>query len=153
MRCGIMRVAQVDPCMPPLFGGADDCGDGTVNQVDSANQMIGGLYYPWYGTNSADPTGILGTPADVISGTNTFIWYWSNSINFNAVSSVGDFGSDFFVPGIPTQDGVASRINDSFSIAFDSYVAFPSAGFYVLGVNSDAVRGIKLTCIVSRFAP
>jgi hypothetical protein len=123
--------------MPPLFGGADDCTDGTVNQVDSANQMIGGLYYPWYGTNAADPTGIFPPAADLINGTNSFTWYWTNAINLNAVSSPGDFGSDSFVPGIPTADGVAARPNDSFSIAFDSYIAFPSAGFYVLGVDSD----------------
>src|SRR5262249_14505711 len=35
-----LRVAQVDPCMPAAyFGGPNDCGDGTVNQVDSANAM------------------------------------------------------------------------------------------------------------------
>jgi hypothetical protein len=129
----VMKVAQVDPCMPPLFGGPSDCGDGTVNQVDSANAMVGGLYYPWYGTNAADP---ISTPADEISG-NSFTWYWSNAVDFAIVGSGGDFGQNSFMPGIPTLDGVATRPYDSFSVSFDSYVAFPTAGFYVLGVSSD----------------
>jgi hypothetical protein len=119
--------------MPPLFGGASDCGDGTVNQVDSANAMVAGLYYPWYGTNSADPNT---TPADVISG-NSFTWYWSNAVDFAISGSQGDFPLNYTLPGIPSLDGVATRPFDSFSASFDSYVAFPAAGFYVLGVSSD----------------
>jgi hypothetical protein len=131
----VLRVAQVDPCLPTVINTntPSDCGDGTVNQVDSANAMVAGLYYPWYGTNSADPNTL---PADVISG-NSFIWYWSNSVDFNIITSPGDFTFDYKMPGIPTVDNVASRPNDSFSASFDSYVAFPTPGYYVLGVSSD----------------
>jgi hypothetical protein len=129
----VLKVAQVDPCLPVVLGGANDCGDGTVNQVDSANAMIAGLYYPWYGTNSADPNTV---PADVISG-NSFTWYWSNAVDFAIVGSGGDFGLNYALPGIPSLDGVTANGYNSFSASFDSYVAFPTAGFYVLGVSSD----------------
>jgi len=131
----VLKVAQVDPCMPPLFGGPSDCNDGTVNQVDSANAMVAGLYYPWYGTNSADPNTV---PADVISG-NSFTWYWSNAVDFlvSGAPPSGDFTFNYLLPGIPSFDGVATRPYDSFSASFDSYVAFPTAGWYVLGVSSD----------------
>src|SRR6202030_4277215 len=125
----VLQVAQVDPCLPIVINpsGPNDCGDGTENQMDSANAMIAGCYYPWYGTNSANvSTAVTG---------NT--WYWTNVMDFNIVTSGGDFTNDFPLPGIPSTDGVASRPNDSFSAAFDGYVAFPTAGFYQMGVNSD----------------
>lgn len=142
----VLKVAQVDPCLAAVLGGANDCGDGTENRVDSANAMIAGLYYPWYGTNAADPNT---TPADEISG-NSFTWYWSNAVDFAIVGSAGDFGLNYFMPGIPSQDGVASRPNDSFSASFDSYVAFPAAGFYVLGVSSDDAFRVSQGWGVSR---
>jgi len=144
----VMQVSQVDPCMPFTLLGSpnDDCGDGTVNQVDAANAMIAGLYFPAYGTNAADP---VSNPADIVSG-NHYTWYWSNAVDFNIVTSPGDFPNDSLLPGIPTQDGVASRPRDSFSASFDSYVAFPSAGFYVLGVDSDDAFRVSQGWGVSR---
>jgi PA domain len=132
----VMKVSQVDPCMPhAFFGGPDDCGDGTVNQVDSANQMIAGLYYPWYGTNSAFVDTV---PNPDVVDTNTYTFYWQNPVNFNENNGAGDFGGDFLVPGLPSFDGIPNnRPNDSYSMTFDTYVMFPSAGYYIMGVSSD----------------
>jgi hypothetical protein len=68
---------------------------------------------------------------------NSFTWYWSNPLDFNVTGSAGDFAFDAFMPGLPSVDGVNRNPNNSFSASFDSYVAFPTAGFYTLGVNSD----------------
>ena len=124
-----LHVAQVDPCLPHVINPAtpDDCGDGTENQIDSANAMVAGLYFPWYGTNAAD----ISTS---VSG-NT--WYWNDVMDFNITGSPGDFGTDRALPGIPSADGVANRPYDSFSASFDSYIVIPAPGFYVMGVNSD----------------
>jgi len=132
----VLKVAQVDPCMPAAyFGGTNICGQGFENRVDSAEAMIAGLYYPWYGTNSADP--VFVTPADEVNG-NSYTWYWNNPVDFNITGSAGDFGLNFFLPGIPSLDGVpGNHPNDNFSASFDSYVAFPTAGFYTVGVSSD----------------
>lgn len=133
----VLHVSQVDPCLAHAIDATvpTDCGDGTVNDVDSANGMIAGLYYPSYGTNSADVWNISGGQAfPAVSGN---MWYWSNAVDFNVSTSPGDFTFDALMPGIPTSDGVASRPKDSFSAAFDSYVVFPNAGYFVMGVNSD----------------
>jgi hypothetical protein len=138
----VMKVSQVDPCMPAaFFGGPSDCGDGTANSVDGANGMIAGLYYPWYGTNSA----YVGTvPAPDVVDTNTYTFYWNSQVNFNENGSAGDFGNDNLVPGLPSFDGISgNRPNDSYSMSFDTYVAFPSAGYYIMGVSSD--DGFRLT--------
>jgi hypothetical protein len=130
----VLKVAQVDTCLAGVLGGATDCPDGTVNQVDSANAMIAGLYYPWYGTNAADPTTV---PADEVNG-NSYTWNWTHAIDFNIVTSAGDFGFDYTLPGIPSIDGVSgNNHNESFSASFDCYVPFTNAGYYVLGVDSD----------------
>jgi len=140
----VMKVSQVDPCMPAaFFGGPGDCGDGTATSVDSANAMIAGLYYPWYGTNAAF---VNTSPTPDVVDSNTYTFYWNSTLNFNANGSPGDFAGDVLVPGIPNFDGVTDpkeRSGDSFSMSFDSYVAFPTAGYYIMGVNSD--DGFRVT--------
>jgi len=132
----VLKVAQWDGCQPfAYFGNPDNspCGGGTENRVDSAEGMVAGLYFPWYGTNAADPNTI---PADVISG-NSLTWYWSNAVDFAISGSQGDFTFNYTLPGVPSFDGVDTGPYNNCSATFDSYVAFPTAGFYVLGVSSD----------------
>src|SRR5206468_10115052 len=45
----MLHVVQID------FDSVNDPGDGIDNQVDEANAMIAGAFFPWYGTNVADP--------------------------------------------------------------------------------------------------
>jgi hypothetical protein len=126
----VMAVTQVDPNI------VGDTGDYTANQLDSNNGLLAGLYFPWYGTNTADTVsgGATGLPAV----TNN-IWYWSNSVNFNIVTSPGDFPSEQTMPGIPGVTGQTTY----FAAGLQSFVVFPSAGFYQMGVNSD--DGFRVT--------
>lgn len=106
-------------------------GDGIDNQVDEANGIIAGLFYPWYSTNTADLAdsfhgGVL--PADV---GNT--WYWSNVVDFAINGSAGDFPNNFPLPGIP---GVSFKDNNLAAL-FQTYLVFPSAGYFRMGVSSD----------------
>jgi hypothetical protein len=94
------------------------------------NSLLAGLYFPWYGTNTADLSNTTGDNGPAYTN-NIFVW--SNAVDFNIVTSVGDFGLNYALPGIP---GVTTR-SDNLAASLDSWVIFPSAGFYVLGVNSD----------------
>jgi PA domain len=131
----MLHVVQVDPCLPYYLGGPDDCGDGTENSIDSANGMLEGLYFPYYGTNAAD------TSTAVASN----MWYWTGPVKFNITgyTSIDGFSNLPPLNGIPTIDGVASRPNDSLSASFDGYAVFPSAGNYKMVVASD--DGFRLT--------
>jgi hypothetical protein len=62
---------------------------------------------------------------------------WPSVPDFAISGSAGDFGFNNALPGIPSGDGVASRPYDSFSAWFDTYIVFPSAGIYIMGVDSD----------------
>lgn len=133
-----LRAAQVDPCLPNVLNPStpSDCGDGTETDVDSAEGMIAGLYYPSFGTNSADVSDSMN--GFLLPAVTNNLWYWSNAMDFNIVTSPGDFPYDYKMPGNPNADGIAgSRTHDSFSAAFDCYIPFPTAGFYVMGVSSD----------------
>jgi len=131
-----LEVTQLDP---DIVG---DTGDGLANQSDSMNSLLAGLYFPWYGTNVADLQ--TSTADNGAAYTNNF-WFWTNAVDFNNTktvsgsSSPGDFPLDYVLPGIP---GLTGSFNN-FAGAFDSWIVFPSAGFYVLGVNSD--DGFRLT--------
>jgi hypothetical protein len=114
----VLRVAQVDPDL--VEPGA---GDGMANQVDYANALIAGLAAPWYSTNTADTS-------TAVSG-NT--WYWTGEMDFAVNGSTGEFPIDSQMPGIP---GVTGR-DANFAAEFQSYIAFPAAGFYRMGVSSD----------------
>ena len=128
----LLHVVQVDPCLPSIIDptAASDCGDGTENDIDSANAMMGGLYFPSFGTNAAD----VNTTPPVSSN----LWLFTGVPDFNINASSLDFTVDNALPGIPTIDGAAgNRPTDSFSAWFDTYVAFPTAGLYIMGVASD----------------
>ncbi len=119
-----LEVSQLDPAI------VNDSGDSLPTQSDSMNALLAGLYFPWYGSNVADvlsSTAVNGQPY-----TNNF-WIWTNALDFNIVTSGGDFGLDYGLPGIPGVTGSS----DNLAAAFDSWVIFPSAGYYILGVNSD----------------
>lgn len=118
-----LEVVQIDPDI--VRPGKQD---GMANQIDSANAVLSGLYFPWYGTNTVDVSGFYG-----LAPAYGNVWYWSNSIDFNIVTSAGDFANNYSMPGIP---GVTLR-SDNFASAFQAYVAFPTAGYYRMSVNSD----------------
>jgi hypothetical protein len=126
----VLKVTQLDPAT----GG--DPGDYTANQCDENNSLLAGLYFPWFGTNTADTVngGSSGMPA--VMGN---LWYWTNVVDFNIVTSGGDFANDYGLPGIP---GVTGNAN-YFAAGFQTYVVFPAAGFCRMGVNSD--DGFRLT--------
>ena len=100
------------------LGTVGDGGDSTANQLDSANAQLAGLYFPWYGDNVADTVsgGFSGIPAV----TNN-IWYWPNAVDFNTVTSAGDFTTDYMLPGVP---GTTGSLN-LFAAGFQSFVGFP----------------------------
>jgi hypothetical protein len=120
----VLKVTQVDS------GTVGDSGDLTPNQLDSNNGQLAGLYFPWYGANAADTAG--GGASGIPAVTNN-IWYWTNAVDFNVVTSPGDFNHDYALPGIPGVTGQSTY----FAAGFQTYVVFPTAGFYQMGVSSD----------------
>ncbi len=117
-----LQVAQVDAS---LIGRPTD---GMANQVDSANALLGGGYYPWYSTNTVDLSGASG-PAPASSN----IWYWNSPIDFNIVTSLGDFTYDALLPGIP---GVTVD-SENIAVWIKGYAAFTNAGYYRMSISSD----------------
>ncbi|MDB6112534.1 MAG: hypothetical protein JWR69_4284 [Pedosphaera sp.] len=126
----VLKVTQVDA------NTVGDAGDATANQLDSHNALLADLYFPWYGNNVADT--VNGSTSGMPAVTNN-IWYWPNAVDFNMVTSTGDFTYDYAMPGIP---GVTGQPN-SYAAGFQSYVVFPTAGFYQMGVSSD--DGFRVT--------
>src|SRR5262249_48165745 len=61
------------------------------------------------------------------------VYMWTNAIDFNDNGSAGDFSLNYIGPGIP---GLTGNVNN-FARGLDAWVVFPTAGFYVMGVNSD----------------
>ncbi len=117
-----LQVAQVDPS---LIGRPDD---GVANQVDSANAVLGGCYYPWYGTNTVDLSGAGGyLPA------YSNVWNWTSPIDFDMVTSAGDFPYNQPMPGIPGVTGSSKN----FAVWIKGYAAFTNAGFYRMSLSSD----------------
>ena len=130
-----LQVVQMDPDIA-----RPGEGDGMANQIDSANALLGGAYFPWYGTNTVDLAGSSGYyPA------YSNIWYWSNVVDFDIVTSAGDFANSYPLPGIP---GVTLRY-DNFAASFQGYVAFPNAGYYRMAISSDdnfrVTEGVGIT--------
>ncbi len=125
--------SDVDPSQPGFalhvahidFDNVGDSGDYIANQADWANAMLAGSVWPWWGTNTIDTT----TVPPVASN----LWYWPNPIDFNDVTSPGDFGYDYTTPGIPGPDGST----ESFAKWFDGWVVFPQAGYYRMSISSD----------------
>ena len=119
-----LEITQVDPSL------VNDSGDGLGNTADENNALLAGLYFPWYGTNTIDLQSATGVNAAAYTN-NMYIW--TNAVDFNDTGSGGDFAFDYTGPGLP---GLTLSENN-FARAFDAWVIFPSAGFYVMGVNSD----------------
>jgi hypothetical protein len=121
----VLHVSQLDPAT------VNDAGDGLPNQMDSMEALLAGLFFPWYGMNVADTSTAV---------TNN-VWYWTNVVDFNIAnaSPTGDFANDFLLPGIPGTTGSSENL----AAAFQTYLVFPQAGFYEMGVNSD--DGFRVT--------
>ena len=114
-----LQVAQLDPSL------ANDSGDYIADQIDWVNGMLAGSCFPWYGYNAVDTN----NPPSVTNN----VWYWTDVMDFNLVTSPGDFTFDHSLPGIP---GVTGSYN-YFGAGFDSWVVFPKAGYYRMSVSSD----------------
>lgn len=126
----VLKVTQLDP------GSVGDGGDVTGNNVEENNAHLAGLYFPDYGVNQADTAGGGGSGIPAVFDN---IWYWTNAVDLNVVTSGGDFGLDYQMPGIPGLSGNAN----SYAAGFQTYLVFPTAGFYQMGVNSD--DGFRVT--------
>ena len=118
----ILQVAQMDN----TFTGA---GNGVPNQIDAFDALNTGLYFPWFGSSVVDTTG------SVVASNNIAIWTWTNQVDFNIIgyATGGDYANPYQMPGTL---GLTSSGQDVVAW-LDSYVVFPTAGFYEMGVNSD----------------
>ncbi len=126
----VLKVTQLDP------GTVGDSGNVTGDNVEENNAHLAGLYFPDYGTNQADT---VGGGASGIPAAFDNIWDWTNAVDFNILTSPGDFTFDYALPGIPGNTSATSWI----AAGFQTYVVFPTAGFYRMGVNSD--NGFRIT--------
>ncbi|HWQ90264.1 MAG TPA: PA domain-containing protein, partial [Clostridia bacterium] len=61
------------------------------------------------------------------------VWVWDSAVDFNIVTSLGDFPINQLMPGIP---GTSFR-SDNFGAWFNGYVAFTNAGYYRMQISSD----------------
>ncbi len=84
----------------------------------------------WYGENIADLTGATGG-----------LYTHEGSINFNmdAPNNIGNFTGDVMFPGYPGTTGSTGSSTEEVL----TYIEFPTAGMYQLGVNSD--DGFRVT--------
>ncbi len=126
----MIQMAQLDPDIA-----RPGAGDGMANQVDSANALLGGLYFPYYASNTVDVVngGGGGVPAAYSN-----VWYWNDVMDFNGVTSGGDFTYDKMPPGLP---GVTGSLNN-YAMWMDGYVPL-NAGYYRMSVSSD--DGFRVT--------
>lgn len=128
-----VRIHQVDPGDTILGTGGETSGEAqgryTANIIESAEAQLAGLYGP----NVADLTlavnGVFAVPTvinyDVTSSANG---------NFNANAAPPYDIPDELVPGIP---GLSANPTAAVAGEFLTYVEFPTAGYYQMGVNSD----------------
>ncbi len=126
----MLQLAQLDPDIA-----RPGAGDGMANQVDSANALLGGLYFPYYASNTVDVVsgGASGVPAAYSN-----VWYWNDVMDFNGVTSPGDFTYDKIPPGLP---GVTGSPNN-FAAWIDGYLPL-NAGYYRMSISSD--DGFRVT--------
>jgi hypothetical protein len=139
----IMQGAQMDQTRttndPPGFISQ---ANGVPNQVDPFDGLCGGLYFPLYGTNIMDTLGSFsysGPPITILPN-NVGIWIWTNQAAMEVVGypNGADFpGYVYQMPGTPGLTGTLAQNGQDIVAWLDSYVVFPTAGFYEMGVNSD----------------
>ena len=116
----LLHVAQLD------FDLVGDGGDYIGNQVDWANAMLAGSTFPWWGYNGVD--------TNTVPPVSSNLWYWTHAVDFNDVTSGGDFTLDYTTPGIPA---IGPNATESFAKGLDGWVVFPQAGYYRMSINSD----------------
>jgi len=109
----VLQTAQID------YTAAGDSGDGSPNQSDYANALIAGLWFPTYGSNASS-----------VKAATT----WTGPIDFAINGSQGDFTNDFAMPGIIQTNTSAT---DNIGALFQFWLAFPTAGTFLMGVSSD----------------
>jgi len=127
-----MQVTQLDPEIA-----RPGASDKLPNQVDSTDALLGGLYFPWYSTNTADPLGgSLGEAAAVtnmIGESAFYTWHYNDAMDFAVNGSQGDFPFNHGLPGIPGLTGKDTY----YGVWIDGYVVFPAAGYYRMSISSD----------------
>jgi hypothetical protein len=118
-----LQVSQLDSSIVGSTGGMN-------NTADENNALLAGSYFPWFGSNVADLASSSAASGPAFTNNN---YIWTNTIDFNDTGSGGDFTFDFMGPGIPGLTGSTAN----FARGFDCWLVFPTAGFYIMGVNSD----------------
>ena len=118
-----LQVSQIDSSIVGSTGGMN-------NTADENNALLAGSYFPWFGSNVADLASGSAVNGPAYTNNN---YIWTNTIDFNDTGSGGDFPFDFMGPGIPGLTGSTAN----FARGFDCWLVFPTAGFYIMGVNSD----------------
>ncbi len=122
-----VRVYQLD-----IPAGQADPGVRMVTELTWAEAVLAGLAGP----NVADLTGF-----------ENGVYVETGVINYNqpndagtGLDSSGNFTPDVQIPGIP---GLGTDGRDNIAAEITTYVEFPEAGVYIMGVNSD--DGFKVT--------
>ena len=128
-----VRIHQVDPGDTVLGTGGETSGEAqgryTANVIESAEAQLAGLYGP----NVADLTTAVGGVFAVPTVINFDIAAGAAG-NFSASAAPPNDVPDEYVPGIP---GASANPTASVAGEFLTYVEFPQAGYYRMGVNSD----------------
>jgi hypothetical protein len=120
-----IKTWQIDP---PGTDGTFAANNRNQNLVAFAEQELQGLFGPNV-ANLANFTG--GVHNEVLS------------LNYDiTMAKQGNFGGEQLVPGIPG-NGVLANALENFSVEIQTYLEFPTAGFYSFGFNSD--DGFRVT--------
>jgi hypothetical protein len=133
---------------------------GTLNDLQNLNSqaedVLDGLFGSLSYGNGSNIASLEWKAADgtTVIGTANPDRYFSipGVINFNNdAGDIGNFGSDVKIPGIPGLTGlpgVTSGSANDLAAECLTYVKFPKAGFYTMGVNSD--DGFRVTAGLQR---
>ena len=118
----------------PLGSGTDPGFAARVHQLDTLDGAPSTIGNRWHIRDQQleDLFGpsVAGVPANQVQVLST--------INFNGddpLVDIGFFTGDVAIPGIPSAK--ASRATDDIAMEVVTYIEFPTAGFYYMGVNSD----------------
>jgi hypothetical protein len=132
----VLHVTSMD------FGQVGQTGFGMPNQSDNAIGVASGLFFPYFGSNAANVLNTFGTN---VAATASNEWDWTGTILWNAngpANSVGDYpaASYALVPGIPgafVSSNLGANQYNNYAVMIQTWVAFPTAGFYQMDFNSD----------------